>query len=449
MPTFNRDPDSLESDLTGLGVFGVDSETYSNKVSDPANGSTPTSTLTTPTAATIDLDGSHDQLTVGQEADGTTFYKDNKQEIETHTAKETMDATVITMSDWKNAGSKPGPYWVMAADGWAYWAEAIAPDSATGLLLDSITLTGQIDQEWYYAIEPVSAFATLTDIDTLKAGSDADGVALIDEITSSTVTSMSVYAGSSTPVTDVTLSPGDSIQLTTLVYGENFPSQDVTYTLTDPKGSATGTVVAQDAATVIDPAAGKLTVGRNELNTGFTVKVTSVEDPTFTQSITVNVTMPFMSFDYDMTKASSDALFGATSLDVTLLIGTGDNNYMVDWGDGATTTNTASHTYATTAIRTITVSGRLPGGITFDTYRYNSAHHGEQRLTKVNTALLQQDSPDMSYIFRGCANLTTIPATLFANNTQVTSFYIAFQGCTGLTTIPATLFDNNIHAATF
>jgi hypothetical protein len=136
------------------------------------------------------------------------------------------------------------------------------------LLLDSITLTGQIDQEWYYAIEPVSAFATLTEIDTLKAGSDADGIKLIDTITAPIVTSMSVYAGGSTPATDVTLSPGDVLQLTTLVYGENFPSQDVTYTLTAPKGSATGTVVAQDAGTVIDPATGKLTVGKDELNTG-------------------------------------------------------------------------------------------------------------------------------------------------------------------------------------
>jgi hypothetical protein len=449
MPTFNKDLTSLTSDLTGLGAFGVHSETYSHMVSDPVNGSAPTSTLTTPTSTTINLDGSHDQLVAGDEAEDTANYKDGVQEIETHTAKETLSATVITMSEWKTSGSKPGSYWVMGEDGWAYWAQALTPDTSTGLLLDSISLTGQIDQEWYYAIEPVSEFATLSEIDLLKADSDADGVALINTITAPTVTSMSVYAGSATPVTDVTLNAGDTLQFTTLIYGENFPSQDVTYTLTDPKGSATGTIVAQDAATTIDPATGKLTIGKDELNTGFSVKVTSVEDPTFTQSITVNVTMPFMSFDYDMTKASSDVLFGATSLDVTLLIGAGDNNYMVDWGDGATTTNHPSHTYATAATRTITVSGRLPGGITFDTYKYSAAHHGEQRLVKFNTALLRQDSPDMRYIFRGCANLTSIPEDLFVKNTQATNFIQAFQNCTSLTTIPANLFVNNTQATTF
>jgi hypothetical protein len=159
--------------------------------------------------------------------------------------------------------------------------------------------------------------------------------------------------------------------------------------------------------------------------------------------------MPFMSFDYDMTKASSDVLFGASSLDVTLLIGAGDNNYMVDWGDGTTTTNNPSHTYATDDTRTITVSGRLPGGITFSTNNIDAAHNGEKRLTKVNTALLKQDSDSMKSLFCGCANLASLPEDLFDSNTQVTDFTSLFLDCTGLTSIPENLFANNTQATSF
>lgn len=34
-----------------------------------------------------------------------------------------------------------GDFWVWDDDGWAYWANAIQPDTATGLLLDGIELT--------------------------------------------------------------------------------------------------------------------------------------------------------------------------------------------------------------------------------------------------------------------------------------------------------------------
>ena len=33
-----------------------------------------------------------------------------------------------------------GDFWVWDDDGWAYWANAIQPDTATGLLLDGIEL---------------------------------------------------------------------------------------------------------------------------------------------------------------------------------------------------------------------------------------------------------------------------------------------------------------------
>jgi hypothetical protein len=254
-------------------------------------------------------------------------------------------------------------------------------------------------------------------------------------------------------VTDVTLNAGDTLQFTTLIYGENFPSQDVTYTLTDPKGSATGTVVAQDAATTIDPATGKLTVGRDELNTGFTVKVTSAEDPTFTQSITVNVTMPFESFVYDLSFAS-DPIFGSTSTEVILFIGADpDNNYMVDWGDGTADLNDATHDYAAQSTYnssktkyTITVSGRTPGGISF--ISSETPWRSEQRLVAVTAPLLQCSSTTANK-FDGCSNLATIPSDLFVRNPQITSFQDVFYGCASLISVPGDLFANNTHATSF
>ena len=76
---------------------------------------------------------------------------------ETHTAKTTLNATVMTMQEWIDAGAKPGPYWVYDTDGWAYWAEAIEPDTSTGLLLDGLTQLSVPDDDWYYGINVVAS----------------------------------------------------------------------------------------------------------------------------------------------------------------------------------------------------------------------------------------------------------------------------------------------------
>jgi len=71
---------------------------------------------------------------------------------QTHTAKNTLTATVMTMAQWKTAGRNVGNFWVVDTDGWAYWANAIAPQSATGLLLSDIYLKIEPEDEWFYAI---------------------------------------------------------------------------------------------------------------------------------------------------------------------------------------------------------------------------------------------------------------------------------------------------------
>jgi len=75
-------------------------------------------------------------------------------------ARMTLDATVLTMAQWIAMGSPIGPYWVIDADGWAYWAQPLQPDTATGLLLNSVTLLHTPEESYYYAINVIAQMAT-------------------------------------------------------------------------------------------------------------------------------------------------------------------------------------------------------------------------------------------------------------------------------------------------
>lgn len=102
---------------------------------------------------------------------------------ESHTAKPTINGTVITMAEWMTrwgtyqATENPtdedkaqvmGDFWVWDDDGWAYWANAIQPDTATGLLLDGIELTNPPSDSYYYGINVVGQFVTADDIGFLN-----------------------------------------------------------------------------------------------------------------------------------------------------------------------------------------------------------------------------------------------------------------------------------------
>ncbi len=145
MPTFNKHKDSLDADIngtltgTGTGVPYDDFIKYNENDKEVGN----------------EL---HD-------ADSSTINPDKvRTERKEHTAKKTLDATVITMDQWINEKNKtPGNYWVYDVDGWAYWAEPIQPDTATGLFLNSIEQIAEPDKDWYYSINVVAQFATAGD----------------------------------------------------------------------------------------------------------------------------------------------------------------------------------------------------------------------------------------------------------------------------------------------
>lgn len=161
MPTFNKNKDSLKADING---------TY--------EGTTP--------GDTIHFDD-YKAYTAGEQKTGSAIYDADDNDIddagittveETHTAKTTGTATILTMQDWLDAGAQPGPFWVWDKDGWAYWAEPIQPGEATGLLLDGIVLQKEPDDDWYYSINVVGQFATLGDWGNAdsKTGFYKDGI---------------------------------------------------------------------------------------------------------------------------------------------------------------------------------------------------------------------------------------------------------------------------------
>lgn len=146
MPTFNKNADSLKADINGTyeGTVAGDQvyyDDYKNYV----------------LGETLEADATYDADNNDVEDSNVTVNR------ETHTAAATQDALVMTMKQWKNQGSPSGKYWVYDTDGWAYWAEALQPGEATGLLLDKVDLTAQLSTKCYYAINVVAQFATADD----------------------------------------------------------------------------------------------------------------------------------------------------------------------------------------------------------------------------------------------------------------------------------------------
>lgn len=156
MPTFNKNKDSLAPDLNGT-FEGPDKDrkTKEDRYQDYVKYELDTQKTD---FAFYDIDD-NDVDEKDKAVEGVNFEKKE----ETHTAKATQDGQVITMAEWKTMGSPMGKYWVYDVDGWAYWAEAIAPGEATGLLLTGIHMDRQPDDEWYYAINVEGQFATAGD----------------------------------------------------------------------------------------------------------------------------------------------------------------------------------------------------------------------------------------------------------------------------------------------
>ena len=165
MPTFNKNKDSLQADVNGTYDGQADTEIpYDDYV-------------TYTEGQEITADATYDDDNNDVEDDGI------RTENETHAATSTINGTVITMTEWlarweayqeiqdpteEDTAQVMGDFWVWDDDGWAYWANAIEPSTATGLLLDGIELVNPPSDNYYYGINVVGQFVTADDIGYLN-----------------------------------------------------------------------------------------------------------------------------------------------------------------------------------------------------------------------------------------------------------------------------------------
>ncbi len=276
MPTFNMNKDSLAADINGTYEgTDPDDDIHYDDYKSYVDGETKTSTEV--------WDADDNDMDEGDGAvEGANISSIADQ---THVAKATQNATVLTMAEWKAMGSPVGKYWVYDTDGWAYWAEAIMPGEATGLLLDGINLDRDPDDNWYYAINVVGQFTSRGDwgqnngtgfYDPAQGTAPTDDALLLLNKAAnllSTVTAMSMQEG-----TKAYVKAGESITLNPVVTVRN----------------ETGNAMETNVRWSISPATGTFSAGTfapTEAMAGqiYTVTATSTYDTEYSASTDVYV----------------------------------------------------------------------------------------------------------------------------------------------------------------
>jgi len=170
MPTFNQDPVSREPDVKG-DAWGLI----------PALPELPNSTRRGLPAAALGNPDSVDQPhAYAPEAGLSDYFELNTTHTATvktydwglglpvmdtapitQTARETLDAEIMTMAEWNAANQPVGDIWVLDTDGWAYWASPLEAGEATGLLMNEMKYTNPVVGTMYYAVYADADFATL------------------------------------------------------------------------------------------------------------------------------------------------------------------------------------------------------------------------------------------------------------------------------------------------
>lgn len=163
MPTFNKNKDSVVADVNGtFGGGDKDNATPEDAFGDYVDYDVADNHRKTDNAVYDNDSNEDDELLPA--GDSTLEEAVNNgaviTEEETHEIAKTLTSKVITMEEWLEKPVK-GDFWVWDEDGWAYWANPINPDSATGIFLDGIARTEEIiNEEWYYGINVVAQFIT-------------------------------------------------------------------------------------------------------------------------------------------------------------------------------------------------------------------------------------------------------------------------------------------------
>ena len=339
MPTFNKDNTSLEADINGT-LAGTNPEDK------------------------IYYDDYHPWI-LGEEKTADATYAGDETINETHYAANTLNAKVMTMAEWKEAGSLPGDYWVWDTDGWAYWANPIYPGQSTGLLLDGIEILDDSAAQMYYAINVVGQFVSQDDTGKGKGtGFYEDGTPTPDA-----ETLLEHIGAVTTPqALTVTLTAGDAVPGRTVTFqaskGE-VPVDNENLTWIVSGNIAEGTTVSQEGVLTVDP----------EEPVGSTLTVTAVEKDSGDSFGTYAITVRSGLYVLGGKEAASYMVTAPSSTDIQLNLGDYEPTGTIKWevaysgvvgteivGRGATATltvGTGSGTITITAKDDETVCGRV------------------------------------------------------------------------------------------
>ncbi len=186
LPTFNRNKDSLSIDVNGTyGTYDAATGQFDPSRTPYDDYQIYTSGTAYPGTEFYDADKNQDDeyqnpLTRGEGPGGGGAVNVNYTKVENvnHTATESLHGLgIISMAEWKAAGSPICNKWVYDTDGWFYWPEPIQPETATGLLLTKAEQRKNAGERSYYAIEVVGQFASANDWgdDTAPDGDPAKG----------------------------------------------------------------------------------------------------------------------------------------------------------------------------------------------------------------------------------------------------------------------------------
>lgn len=179
MPTFNKNKDSLDADMRGSlhDMDGADERPYFNYEKFSKGATELGYEYFDADNNTADEEKLAGVTTPGAGGTEDVNYTKSENQI-THTVDNTLSSEVISMQTWKTEkNSEPGPYWVYDTDGWAYWAQAVLPGTATGLLLDNVKQASRIGENWYYAINAIGEFVTA---DEIKADDNVFGTKITE-----------------------------------------------------------------------------------------------------------------------------------------------------------------------------------------------------------------------------------------------------------------------------
>ncbi|MCL1805682.1 MAG: hypothetical protein FWG28_06780 [Clostridiales bacterium] len=130
------------------------------------------------------------------EYNDTTVYNGTEDGV-----RRTPDAKIVTAAAWQAYSEEQKEAfigWIYAPDGYAYWSQPLAPDSATGLLLHGVQRERDLLKQYnyYYAINVIVEIADYEDVPMMRNGeasvtgdgatyteADGDGKDILDWLT--------------------------------------------------------------------------------------------------------------------------------------------------------------------------------------------------------------------------------------------------------------------------